>query len=91
MKGIDAYAAAELVIMLAALALNSLVTPALMSTPTSLGGARRRCNASTRVLMLSGLLQCLTPTLFRNAHYPLGIREILAPHVGYVLCGHDAP
>jgi hypothetical protein len=79
MNGIDASAAAELVIMLAALALDSLVTPALMSTPTSLGGARRRCTSGTGVLMLSGILQRLTPTLFRNSLGTLspGIRELL--------------
>jgi hypothetical protein len=58
MKGIDAFTVAGLVIMLAAsvLALDSFITPTLMSTPTSLGGARRRCALGTGVLRLSELL-----------------------------------
>jgi hypothetical protein len=49
--GIDAFAAAELVIILAApaptLELDSFVAPALMSTPISLARAPRHCALGT--------------------------------------------
>jgi hypothetical protein len=79
MDRIDDVAVAELVIIAApalalALALNSIVTPAWMSTPILLAEAPRYCALGAGVLRLSRLLPCLIRTLYRSS--PVHVRFI---------------